>query len=92
MSELLDVEKRPQGGYWVRAQSPEGPVRSALLLDDAEDLSDGRLSDDEATARATAEFLLSHQDAADLPTIIDLDEVLAAYSDAVEGIVGRRAD
>ncbi|HEX2855952.1 MAG TPA: hypothetical protein VHO26_00530 [Propionibacteriaceae bacterium] len=92
MSELLAVEKRSEGGYWLRAQSLDGPIRSALLLDDAEELSDGRLRDDEATARATAEFLLERQDAADLPNIIQLDEVLGAYEDAVEAILSRRAD
>jgi len=92
MSELLAVEKRPEGGYWLRARSADGPVRCALLLDDAADLSDGRLADDEATARATAEFLLSHQDAADLPNIIQRDEVVGAYEDAVQEILDRRAD
>ena len=90
MSEVLDIERRAEGGYWVRAQSHDGPVRNALLLDEAEELSEGRLADDEATARATAEFLLSHQDAADLPGIVQLDEVLGAYPDAVDAILARR--
>ena len=35
-------------------------------------------------------YLLGHQDAADLPTMVDLGDVVAAYPDAVEHIAGLR--
>jgi hypothetical protein len=56
------------------------------MLSDAEDVSEGVLSNDDATARATVEFLLGHQVAADLPDRIDLVDISAAYDGAVESI------
>lgn len=90
MNHPMTIDPDPQGGYRLRVQSSDGPVGSVLLLEGADDLSGGLLGDDEATARATAEFLLSHQDAADLPATIEIDEVLAAYPDAVQAILARR--
>ncbi len=92
MSGILAVEAHPEGGYLLRSQSHDGAVASVLLLDGVAEITGGRLGDDEATARATAEFLLSHQDAADLPASIEIDEVLAAYPDAVEAIIARRGN
>ncbi len=90
MNEPVTIEPRHHGGYLVRAQSSDGPVGSVLLLEGVDDLTGGLLGDDEATARATAEFLLSHQDPTDLPATIEIDEVLAAYPDAAQEILARR--
>ena len=69
------------------------PIRRALdvlSLGEAAAVSEGRLGDDEATAVATIAYLLEHQDAADLPELVDIGDVVAAYPDAVERIAGLR--
>ena len=86
MSEILTIHPRPEGGYLVRSRSHDDPVVSVLLLEGAADVSGGLLGEDEATARATVEFLLSHQDPADLPATIEIEDVLAAYPDAADAI------
>lgn len=84
----ITIEAQGDGEYRARIGSDEASTTVALTLRDADAVSDGRLSDDEATARATVAFLLGHQDAEDLPATVDLGDVVAAYPDAVERIAG----
>jgi hypothetical protein len=39
--------------------------------------------DEEGAVRRTAEFLVGHQDVADFPVIVELEDVLATYDDYV---------
>lgn len=78
-------------GYRVRTPSHEGITTLTVLLAEASDVSDGALADDTATALATVKFLVGHQDAADLPTPIEIGDVVAAYDDAVVRITALRA-
>ncbi len=82
----LQCEPLEDGSYSMSTGSYDGTVTVTLSLARAAELTDGRLSDDQATARATMRYLLSHQDAADLPEFIDIGEVLAAYDDAADEI------
>jgi hypothetical protein len=85
---MQDFEITPQGDgeYVVRVATDEGTTTMRLSLVEAESSSDGRLGDDEATARATITYLLEHQGAEDLPQLVDIEEVVAAYPAAVERI------
>lgn len=80
----VEIEQHGSGRYAVQARSFTGPVRFELVIPDQHDLTG--LGNDPATARAVIDFLLARQDAADLPPEVDIDAVLAAYPDAVEGI------
>lgn len=87
-----DFSLEPSGDSTYEATVPslDGSASITLRLDGLDAASDGRLSEDEPTARAVLHFLLEHQDAADLPQEVDAEQVLAAYPDAVDGILARR--
>ncbi|WP_068257512.1 hypothetical protein [Janibacter corallicola] len=89
---MADVEivTHGDGEYEVNIRGGDGSTSHTLLLDAAQAASGGQLADDERTARATIAYLLEHQDAGDLPQLIDLEEVLAAYEGATERIVALR--
>ncbi len=92
MSQLqIEIDTDGEGTYRVNVPSLDGPTQLTLRLVDAPGVSDGRLEDDEATARATVAFLLGHQDAADLPPMIHIGDVVAAYDDAIDRIEALRA-
>jgi len=77
----VDIEQHGPGRYAVQASSFAGPVRFDLVL--ADEVGMHWLGTDPATARAIVVFLLDRQDAADLPTEVDINAVFAAYPDAV---------
>ena len=84
--EKIDVEMQETGEFLASIHTATGTDEIVLMFADAEEASDGVLGNDEATARATVEFLLSHQPSGDLPDRIDLVDITAAYDDAVESI------
>ncbi len=86
----LTIEPTGDGRYFATVPSLDGGTSVTLRLAQAPSLSAGRLADDEATARATLTFLLQHQDGADLPEQIELEQVMAAYDDAVDAIAALR--
>ena len=82
----MRIESLGNSEYRVHVDSGEGDATLSVLLGDVDDMGDGRLRDDSSTARALITFLLRHQDVGDLPPRIELEDVLAAYTDAVEEI------
>lgn len=90
---MQDFEITPQddGEYVVRVEMEEGSRSLRLLLGEAGSCSDGALGADESTARATMRYLLEHQGAEDLSQLVDIEEVVAAYPDAVERIASLRS-
>lgn len=86
----MEITSQGDGEYAVRVPTDEGSVTLDLLLGEAASCSDGALGSDEGTARATIRFLLEHQGAQDLPQLVDIEEVLAAYPDAIERIAALR--
>ncbi|WP_068260382.1 hypothetical protein [Janibacter limosus] len=86
----IEVTSQDDGEYAVRVGTDEGAVTLDLLLGDAESCSGGELSPDEGTALATIRFLLEHQGAEDLPQLVDIEEVVAAYPEAVSRIASLR--
>lgn len=86
----LHVDPEGAGIYTASVPSHDGTTLITLLLAEAPALTGGRLADDVSTASATIDFLLGHQDAADLPSPVDIADVLAAYGDAVDAIAARR--
>ena len=86
----IEIVERRDGEYRLRVGSFDGSTEVVLALGDAAEVSDGRLAVDDATASATVAYLLQHQDAADLPGVVDIGDVVAAYPDAVDGIAALR--
>ncbi len=80
----FQIEDLGDGSFAVRAMSLDEPMKFVLVLGEP-----GRaagLDSDAATAQATVEFLLTHQDAGDLPKRVEIDTVIAAYPDAIDTI------
>lgn len=77
--------------YLMKMVSFEGPTTRELILDGVEDLSDGQLPEDGATVLAIIEFLLHHQDAAQLPPVLEIADVFAAYDDPFDELAELRA-
>ncbi|RMB60134.1 hypothetical protein [Tessaracoccus antarcticus] len=88
--DTFEIVSQGDGEYLVRVVSLDGNTSVTIDLDHAGDDSAGRLGDDEATARATIKYLLTHQDASDLPERIELGDLLAAYPDGVDRIEALR--
>lgn len=58
--EKIDVEMQDTGEFLASIHTSTGTDEIVLMFSDAEEVSEGVLSNDETTARATVEFLLSH--------------------------------
>lgn len=86
VEEDIDIDLQDNGEFLASIHAGAGTEEIVLILSDAEDASDGVLSNDEATARATVEFMLKHQSAGDLPDRIDLVDISAADDGGVEAI------
>ena len=84
--EKIDVKMQDTGEFLARIHTATGTDEIVLMFDDAEEVSDGVLGNDEASVRATVDFLLSHQPPGDLPDRIDLVDIAAAYDGAIESI------
>ncbi len=82
----FEIVAQGNGEYEARVGSLDGATAVTLVLVDAEDVSNGQLADDEQTAHGVFRFLLTHQDASDLPGRLEIGDVLAAYPGAIDGI------
>lgn len=90
-SSPFTIEDQGDGEFFVRAEALGDEVAELTIsLADAESESGGSLAADEPTATATMRFLLTHQDAADLPWRVYIADVLAAYPDAADKIAALR--
>ena len=87
----FEIDPQQEAGtYLVSAPSLDEATTFTLAMAGAEGVSEGRLTEDEATARATVRYLLEHQDPADLPDPVEIGDIVAAYPSAVETILGLR--
>ena len=86
----IEILSHDQDEYQIRVRSLEGDTSLTVVLANVADVSQGRLTDDEMTARATARYLLGHQEASDLPPQIEFEDVVVAYPDAVSSIEALR--
>lgn len=91
MPQQQSIQAIGDGRYLASVPSLDGQRSVVLGLAQATTETEGRLKDDEATARAALAFLLKHQDGNDLPQQIEIEEILAAYDDAVEAIAALRS-
>lgn len=84
MSVAIDIETQGEHRYVVRLRDGDDVCESWFNLTPAvlEDMG-VREEDEEGAVRRTAEFLVDHQDVADFPVIVELEDVLATYDDYV---------
>ncbi|WP_178945349.1 hypothetical protein [Kocuria sp. TGY1127_2] len=84
--EEIWIEPRGDGAYQATMQSFDGEASCTLNIGAAPRLTNGMLPDDDVTARAVLQFLMTHQDPSQLPADVELEDVLAAYDDAEQQI------
>ena len=84
--EEIEIELQDTGEFLALIHTVTGTDELVLMLADVDDASEGVLRNDEETARAVVEFMLSHQASGDLPDRIDIVDITAAYDGAVESI------
>jgi hypothetical protein len=82
MTDVLDIEPQGEHQFVVRLSRREEAVESWFNLSPSvlDDLG-VREEDEEELVRRTVAYLLQHQDVADFPTIVELEDVIATYDD-----------
>jgi hypothetical protein len=87
----IDIEAQGDHQYVVRLRNDEAMSESWFHLAPGllEQLHLGEDSE-EKVVRRTAEFLLRHQDVSDFPDIVDLEDVIASYSDYADFMVAEQ--
>lgn len=85
MSELIHgITDEGESTFQATLQGDYDIAKPILDLSDAEDLTDGILSENLDSAYVLARFLLEHQEAGLLPPIVELSDVIAAYEGGLE--------
>ncbi|GAA4313181.1 TOBE domain-containing protein [Klenkia terrae] len=90
-AEDYDIEDQGDQQYVVRMTDGEEDVEAWFHVtpDVAQQL--GVAPGDEADlVAATVDFLRTHQDVADFPSIVEIEDVLASYPDYEEAVTTRR--
>jgi hypothetical protein len=85
MADSIDIEAQGEHEYVVRLRDNDEMTEAWFTITPSivERLRRGD-EDEEHFVRRTAEFLVQRQGVADFPDIVDLEDVLATYSDYVE--------
>jgi hypothetical protein len=81
-AEGFEIEVQGDHEYVVRLHSHGDVVESWFRLTPSvlEDVSAGH-GDEERVVRRTVEFLLERQDVEDFPDLVELEDVIASYTD-----------
>lgn len=87
--EQFDIKAGEEHVYLVHVHDPDDKIVIKLRLgeDVARDLDVVSVHEDQVAA-ATVRFLLSRQEAFDLPSELEFEDIIAAYADFVEVIRG----
>ncbi|MGR6963501.1 hypothetical protein ACU610_03450 [Geodermatophilus sp. URMC 61] len=86
MTDPLEIEAQGESEFLVRLRGDGGETESWFRLTpelrEELDLD----VDDEELVRRTVHFLLGHQDVADFPDIVEIEDVAAAYPDYLDAV------
>lgn len=82
----MEIEPQDEHEYLVRTQGAETRVR---VTPEVLDRVSASVTDEPRVVELTVDWLLERQQAADLPQLIDLEDVADAYDDYADAI-GRR--
>ena len=87
MSEAVEVEAQGDHQFVVRLQGDGEGTESWFRLSPGvlEDLGVGP-DGEEDLVRRTVDFLLQHQDAADFPDVVELEDVAASYDGYLDAV------
>ena len=90
MTDPFQIEAQGESEYVVRLRGDgeETETESWFRLSPGLREELGLEVDDEELVRRTVRFLLGHQDAADFPDIVEIEDVVAAYPDYLDTVRG----
>ena len=88
MTDPFEIEAQGESEFLVRLRGDGGEAESWFRLSPGlrEELELD--VDDEELVRRTVQFLLGHQDVADFPDIVEIEDVAAAYPDYLDAVRG----
>ena len=88
MSDPFEIQAQGESEFVVRLRGDGGERESWFRLSPGLREELGLVVDDEELVRRTVRFLLGHQEVADFPDIVEIEDVVAGYPashDAVRG-------
>ena len=86
--ELREIEAQGESEFVVRLRGDGEDTESWFRLSPGLREELGLEVDDEELVRRTVRFLLGHQDAADFPDIVEIEDVVAGYPDYLDAVRG----
>ena len=88
MTDPFQIEAQGESEYVVRLRGNGEEIESWFRLSPGLREELGLEVDDEGLVRRTVRFLLGHQDAADFPDSVEIEDVVAAYPDYLDAVRG----
>jgi hypothetical protein len=88
MTDPFQIEAQGESEYVVRLRGNSGEIESWFRFSPGLREELGLEVDDEELVRRTVRFLLGHQDAADFPDIVEIEDVVAGYPDYLDAVRG----
>jgi hypothetical protein len=88
MTDPFEIETQGESEFLVRLRDDGAETESWFRLSPGLREELGLDVDDEELVRRTVRFLLGHQDAADFPDIVEVEDVAAAYPDYLDAVRG----
>ncbi len=88
MTDPFEIEPQGESEFLVRLRGDDAERESWFRLSPGMQDELGLELDDEELVRRTVRFLLGHQDAADFPDIVEVEDVAAAYPDYLDAVRG----
>ena len=88
MTDPFQIEAQGESEYVVRLRGNGEEIESWFRLSPGLREELGLEVDDEELVRRTVRFLLDHQDAADFPDIVEIEDVVAGYPDYLDAVRG----
>ncbi len=86
MTDPFEIEAQGESEFVVRLRGDGGETESWFRLSPGLREELGLDVDDEKLVRRTVRFLLGHQDAADFPDVVEIEDVAAAYPDYLDAV------
>jgi hypothetical protein len=88
MTDPVRIEAQGESEFVVRLRGDGGEVESWFRLSPGLREELGLDVADEELVRRTVRFLLGHQDVADFPDVVEIEDVVAGYPDYLDAVRG----
>jgi hypothetical protein len=86
MTDPFEIEPQGESEFVVRLRGDGADTESWFRLSPGLREELGLEVDDEELVRRTVHFLLGHQEAADFPDIVEIEDVVAGYPDYLDAV------